>query len=243
MKRDKKIVTLFVACVLFVSCLGSIKQEAFDRANTLYEQKEYKKALQLYDSIGKKGPVTFYNMGNSAFSLGKYADAIIYWRKAFKSCALQDRTDIIYNIAVAYAKLGDASTQTFWSNMATSINTLSSSLISFFWLQVLFLFLWFAFFISWFWLARYRILMLVILIFFNVFIASTLLIRYRFLQYPIAIVKKSATLFAGPDSNYHKIGDVKPAEKVRVKGKVRGWYKAKTNGLVGWIKSEKIEII
>ncbi|MFC1842585.1 hypothetical protein ACFLYU_02930, partial [Candidatus Dependentiae bacterium] len=34
------------------------------QANNLYGKEKYKEALDLYKSIGKKGPVTFYNMGN-----------------------------------------------------------------------------------------------------------------------------------------------------------------------------------
>ena len=217
-------------------------QKAFAHANNLYDQKKYEEALQRYGLIDKKGSAALYNMGNCAFQLQKYVDAIVYWRRALKNCSYKNRADIEYNIAMAYKKFGYVSQKTFLSRLGESIYDFTS-IFSLLWLQILFLFFWFMFFVSWLWLQRFRVFAFVFLLSLNLFIGAFLLVRYRYLQYSVAIVKDATTLFSGPDSNYHKVGDVRAADQVRIKEKFGEWYKAKNNGLVGWIKSEKVEII
>jgi len=74
-------------------------------------------------------------------------------------------------------------------------------------------------------------------------IGSLVIVKYNFLQYPRAIIREQGILFAGPDKNYHELGEVRAAQSVRVKAKLGDWYKIKTDGLVGWIVSKKAEII
>lgn len=227
----------------FVCCGNSTMQELFIKANKVYEQKKYDEAIKLYDSIDNKGPATWYNMGNCAFKLSKYVDAIIYWRKALKQCSQKKQADIIYNLSLAYKKLGYEPTIIFWSRVSEYLYQLSS-VFSLLWLQILFLLFWFIFFITWFWLKRFRVVTFIFLLCCITILGSFVFVRYRFLQYPLGIVKEPAVqLFSGPDNKYHKIGEVGAAQPVRVKTKYGGWCKVKVNGLIGWIASDKVEII
>ncbi len=57
----------------------------FYSANTLYEKREYGKALEEYNKIlglGIDSGALYYNMGNSYFKLGKLGLAILYYAKA-----------------------------------------------------------------------------------------------------------------------------------------------------------------
>ena len=74
---------LFLGIIL---CGMSLRAENFEeiflRANEAYHEKEFQKALSLYDTIYPKSSVVYYNMGNCWYRLGNNLEALLCWRKA-----------------------------------------------------------------------------------------------------------------------------------------------------------------
>ena len=88
----KIFIFLFFICANLYS---SMEHEEFLRANSLYQQKKYREALKSYELIKKKGPATWYNMGNCYFRIEDYSHAIVCWRRAQKyvSCKKFDQIE------------------------------------------------------------------------------------------------------------------------------------------------------
>ncbi len=84
----KTIVTTLVLVVLAVSVsFAGTPSEDFGKANELYKQKDYEKAINLYKGILRQGVESasiYYNLGNAYFKNGDLGRAILYYMKAKK---------------------------------------------------------------------------------------------------------------------------------------------------------------
>ena len=238
MKMINKIKIMYILFFVSMPCFASKYQEAFLKANNLYQQKSYKQAFDLYQSIRNKGPATWFNMGNCAYNMGDYIDAIIYFEKAKKNTSLARRKDIDFNLAIVYDRLGIAKEKTNQTYLYDIFN-----MFSLFLLQMFFLFFWFVFFISFVFIKRLRLLVLSSALFFSFLFSLVLFFKYRSINYPLAIVKSSASMFTGPNQKYHQIAEISAADKVVVQKIDKNWYKIKSNGVNGWVSAENIEII
>jgi len=234
---SKKIFIL--SFLIFTNLFTHANQESFLQANALHQEKKYKKALKSYDLIEKKGPATWYNMGNSAFKTGDYPRAILYWRRAQKNSSYKTIKNSEHNISIAYKKLGyekDKSTLGFLNKHV--------SVIPLFVLQILFLFFWIAFFVSLFYLKKLRKFVLLIVLVINFLLATLSITKYRSIIYQRGVVmQKDTNLFVGPDKNYHKITSLGVADEFKVLKKYKKWYKIKYNKFTGWVLADKVEII
>jgi hypothetical protein len=237
-----KILKLFflfcLTCFFSFNVFAVDFEETFLKANDFYNNKKYKEALDLYKSMGCKGPVTLYNIGNCEFRLGKYLEALINWSKAKKNSSFDLLNSINHNIYLANYRLGISKVETIWQRFVDIIN-----LFPLFKLQVLFLFFWFLFFISYIFLRKLRFIFLIINMFFILVFGLFVFVKYRLEKYPVAISKSAAGLFYGPSENYHKVSDISVAEKVEVKKVYKSWCKIKYNGITGWVLSSNLEII
>lgn len=233
-------------------CFFSLKvyaidsEETFLRAGDFYSNKKYKQALDLYESIDRKGPVIFYNIGNCKFRLEQYFDALVYYNRAKNGASFDLLNSIKYNINIVNSKLGVFEKEKFWQTLEDNIN-----LHSIFKLQVLFLIFWFIFFILYIFLKKLRVVFLSINFIFIIVFGFFVLIKYRIEKYPAAISRKSITVYLGPSETYHKLIDISKAQKVQVKAKERvnfkkeckDWFKIKYNGITGWVLASDLEII
>lgn len=229
---------LFSAFFIFTICFASKNEEAFLGANKLYSEKKYKEALNLYKSIEKKGPVTFYNMGNCEFKLENHVGAIICWHKAKKFASYPMLSDIRYNIELGYEKLGISQDKNSWQEVKDYIN-----LFSLFSLQTMFLFFWFLFFGFFIFLKKLRVVFLTTTLLVNLVLASVLSVKYNSRNYPTAIAKSTVEVFVGPNEQYHQVGKISAVDKVVVQKIDKKWYKVNRNGVAGWVLSDKLEII
>ena len=225
-------------CLCTVFCFASKNQEAFLLANKLYQEKQYKKAFDLYASIKNKGYATFFNMGNCAFCLENTVDAILYWNKAKKVAPWSKYEAIDYNIAIAYDQLEICPDETFIDELYMILN-----LFSLFSLQIVFLLFWFCFFLSFFLLKRLRTLILSVFLCFSICMSVILMLKYQTRNYPMALVKSSILMLSGPNKNFHEIAKLSAADKVIVQKMHKNWYKIKRGGVTGWILSDGVEII
>ncbi len=88
---------------------------AFDRlkdmmikGNEAYQNKEYEKAIENYNTILNENYVStalYFNLGNSYYRIGKLGRAILYYEKALKLSPDDENT--IYNLSIAKAHTKD----------------------------------------------------------------------------------------------------------------------------------------
>ena len=223
---------------------ASLLQTNILQANKLYKQNKYTEALEAYSVINKNKntPMLFYNMGNCAYKIGDYVQAIIYWSKAKKGALLSQLGDIEHNIALAYDKLGASQNITFWSKTKDFV-----AIFSLLTLQILFLFLWFLCFVLFYISKKVGGIKIRIILWVNIFLSFifgvALFVKHKAINYPDAIVKTESVLFAGPNTQYHHMGKLSVADKVTVQKSYKKWYKVNSEGVVGWMLSENIEVI
>src|SRR5579872_6344111 len=94
----------FLLCVTYAfACLAS-EEENFLQAYRCYGNKDYARALELYQSIPSKGSSVWYNMGNCAYHMQDYAHAHVYWKQASNQARADQLQDIAYNLAVLEEK-------------------------------------------------------------------------------------------------------------------------------------------
>ena len=74
----------------------------YNTANSYYKMKEYDKAFKLFESTAKKGDnelsaKSFYNLGNTAYKMGRLKDSVGYYKKALEM--KPDDKDAKFNLA------------------------------------------------------------------------------------------------------------------------------------------------
>ena len=233
-------ISVIVALFMSTFCSARDVQETFLQANSFYNNKEYKKAYDLYNTISRKGCSTWYNMGNCAFKMNKHVDSLVCWRKAQHNATARELQNIEKNINTVYQVLGRTPEHIGFNHF---VRTMLNRFSLFFW-QILFLLFWFIFFIVVFLVKRYRRLMLLLLLPLNIVFGSAVVKKYRLQRYPRAIVvAKSSIAFTGPDVNYHHVGSIDIADEVTVLQQRDGWYKVQAKRFVGWVTADTIEVI
>lgn len=97
----------------FVIGLNSIfaqesDMQLFQKANQLYEQEKYSKAVQLYEELNEKGYISedlYFNMGNAYFKSKDIAHSVLYYEKALK--INPSGADAAFNLSLANEKTVD----------------------------------------------------------------------------------------------------------------------------------------
>ena len=80
----------------------------WSEANQAYIDKDYTKALELYNAICKEGLLSsklYYNMGNAYYKNGEIGKAILFYKRAHKLAPADE--DIRYNLDIAEAQTKD----------------------------------------------------------------------------------------------------------------------------------------
>lgn len=230
------------ACILFSGMLNGVRdvEETFLRANKHYQEKQYKKAFELYNSIECKGCATWHNMGNCAFRLNKHVDSLVCWRKAQRSATVREFDELQKNIDAVYEILGrvpeGSAVGRFIDNVLGRFSLFS--------LQLLFLIVWFSlFFVIWL-TRRYKRGVLIALIPLNLLFGAATFMKYQSRwNLPAVVVKNSSTIFSGPDQNYHVMGTAHVADELKVIQTRGKWCKVRGNGLAGWALADTLEIV
>ncbi len=98
---------LFLLCLLAMGVPLTVLADAtpkdqFDRANDLFEQRQYGQAIALYDSIrtqGLESASLYFNLGNAYFKNGDLGHAVLNYLRAQRLDPTDD--DIRYNLEFA----------------------------------------------------------------------------------------------------------------------------------------------
>jgi len=226
----------------------------FKKANKLYREKEYQKAIHLYDSIlvdNKSNFLVYYNLGNSHFKLNHIANAILNYERA-KTLNPEDE-DINYNLKIAYSNTVDKIEPIpllFYQNWWRTILNIFSSDV---WSLIAVSFLWLAFAAGVFYLFAGTISMKrnAFLLSINLLVIAALFYYFSMASHRLIysnqgaiIMEASAYVKSSPDDKSTNLFMLHEGTKVEITEELQGWKKIKiANGNVGWVASGKIEKI
>ena len=236
-------VIIFLAGTSFL-CSAQSADEVFLHANKCYQEQEYVQALEFYQSITNKGVATWYNLGNTNYKLGNYADALVCWKVAEKEARADELEAIQYNIAALEKKLDKE--QSAPSSVNTALKNYSASW-SLLFAQLFFLLCWY---LLYFFFRRttlsthIRIAILGILLLLTGLGASVLGIKYASKQKVTGIITKPPVhVFAGPDKQFHAVTSLEKITEVRIKEQRDQWFKINHGPIVGWVSADDIVVI
>lgn len=235
-----KLLIFLFALLSACRCISN-DQEVYLRAHQSYTQKEYARALELYQSIQNKGSSVWYNMGNCAYQLKDYLHARLYWKQAENQATRHQLSDIGYNIMALDQKIG---TKDHSRSAVREQLKRFAALVGLFSWQFLFIFFWFA---LWFVLrSRFKsgravaILCLCGMVLCGVGLGS----KYIQGTQKIGMVTAhNAPLYAGPDSRYHVLGTADAMSEVRVQEVRDRWCKVQYNATTGWMAIDTLAVV
>ena len=229
-------------------------QTLTEQANNAYSEGDYTKAEQLYKELieqNDESPEVYYNLGNTYYRLNKTASAILYYERAL----LFDpgNKDILFNLEIAKLKTVDRIESvdefflTKWTNSLrdnySTAQWSTTALITFLLIiACLFLF----FFSRIIFLKKIGffagLTLIVICVFANVFAYQQ---KKKMLERNTAIIFSPTTIIkSSPDVSGNDLFILHEGTKIEIKSKLGDWSEIETSdGNVGWIRSNEIEII
>lgn len=245
----------FSIALLFSLIVASqTSNELFSKANNLYKNGEYTKAIELYTSIEKEGLKSgdlFFNLGNCYYKLNKVAPSIYYYEKALKVNPTHE--DASFNLAFAkrmtidvIEELPQTFLQRFSSNVIQKlpfdtwaiIAVLASFLASI-------LFLLYHFSTS----SRKK------LFYFNTSILAALVMAisvfFAFHNYKTVQKNRTAIIFVdkveiknAPSTRSEVVFELHEGTKVVILDELENWQKIKiADGKIGWIYADDLKEI
>jgi tetratricopeptide (TPR) repeat protein len=250
-----KITICFITLLYLPSLLFSQDfQSLFNKANTFYQKKDFKKAIELYDSIQKSGfqsPDLYFNMGNAHFKLQQYPQAILYYERAKRMTG--NNEDVVFNIALTNLNIADKIDPINELWIVDTWNKLVNSRDSESWSIILIVILWCSLlFITLFNFSASTIIRKITSFLFLLSFISfifTGIITYK--RYKIETNINSAIVFtptvyvkSAPDAQSTDIFIIHEGVKVEIIEKVGEWYQVKlADGKKGWLLYNNLEII
>jgi len=226
----------------------------FNRANQLYQAKDYSSAVVEYKKLidaGIESPEVYFNLANSYYRIRKTAESVYYYEKARKLAP--DDADIEFNLHIANLRVVDkfeTVPKIFlreWYEAAIS-NYPSSfwgiiSIISI-WITLglitMFLFVWNMTLKKGLFAGAVLTLLL--------FIASLVLTfestAYENKRNEAIVFSSSVYVKSSPDESSTDLFILHEGTKISIQDNVDDWLKIKLpNGTIGWLKSDNIKII
>jgi len=240
--------------ILFSTITYAGNYEIFNEANTLYQQKNYKKAIEKYQSLIKSNNVSsdvYYNLGNCYYKIDQISSAILNYEKALK--LKPDNMDAFYNLNLANKKtidkvdrLPELFIANSWRKLITSKTVKNWAIYT---ISLVFLSL--IFFITY-------LLTNQLLIKKSGFYGGSIFLLMALFCWLLAsqhqkidnssseaiIFANTVTITSEPTETSEKLFTLHEGTKVKLLEHVNGWYNIKLpNGNVGWLKSKDLQEI
>lgn len=256
--KNKFFKTVLVYGLAIFSCFNfafaQTPETTFDQANNFYIQKNYEKAISIYENLIKSGNVSaevYFNLGNAYYKSGNYASAILNYERAKKIKPSDE--DIEFNLRLANLSTIDKiepAPQVFyvkwWNDFVNSSSIESHSKKGLLFVWIAFLIFVIYVFVNISAVKRITFLTALVLLFTGLFI---LFISKK--QSDEANKNKSAIIFttseyvkSSPDDNSLNLFMLHSGTHVDVIDELQGWKRIRiANGNEGWIPSGSIEII
>ena len=208
-----------------------------------YLQKNYQQAYDKYLTLTNKSPAVWYNLGNCAYHLGNYEQALLLWKKARYGLPYFYQARIEHNNAQAYTKLEQEYKPSSW-------NLQKWQLYAYFlyfplWiLQIILLISLYSFWLLCCFVTGKKMLWLKIKCLLSLFCAAILIGSHYWLhEQSYGLVKKhDAKVYVGPDERYHVIKELPFLTALTIE-QCDNWCKIHWSEGVGWMLSDDIEKI
>lgn len=231
--------TFFLLFLALATDLGAARQrEQFLRGNKAFEDGNVEQALTEYQEIKSKGPVLWYNIGACYYNQDNLVNALVAFKRAQSmadgalNATLLPLIDDI-NVKLSRPRRGEL----------LEIAETCAAYLSLFWLQIVLLLIWWGYSaLVWFKVSgvkKIKIGLILVLL----LLASLTGLIWWVTSRDNGIVVEESTLFVGPNMEFHSLGQVEPAEEVRLLDHNKAWYKIKSRAGVGWVPKEKVEPI
>ncbi|NLO19649.1 MAG: tetratricopeptide repeat protein [Ignavibacteria bacterium] len=252
----RKALYFLIAVFLFssISLMAKDADAAFKKANQLYQKEDYLAAVELYESIAKKGNCSYevyYNLGNAYFRTEEFARAILNYERAAKLSP--EDSEIKFNLSIARTKIVDKIEPIERFFLVQAWNDLLNSFSSGSWGIFVVIAVWLGFAaLSVFFFTYRNSLKKLNFIFALVFFSITAIaIFFASQKYEIESKRNSAIIMipsayvkSSPDAGASDLFILHDGTKVELLDELGNWKKIRIeDGNIGWISDQAIEII
>jgi tetratricopeptide (TPR) repeat protein len=244
------IILLLIPSLVFSQDIHSL----FNKANTFYQKKDYKKAVEFYDSILKSGYQSsdlYFNMGNAHYKLQQFPEAMLNYERARRMAGNND--DIVFNIALTNLNIPDKIDPInelwifdMWNQLVNSRDSAS-------WGIILIVILWISLvlitlfnFTSVLIIRRISSILFLIGFLSFIFIGVVTYKRYKAENNTNYAIVFTPTVYikSAPDAQSTDIFILHNGVKVEIVEKVGEWYQVKlADGKKGWLLYNNLEVI
>lgn len=228
---------LFLIVFAQVNLFADQTQEAFLKAGAGYEQGRVKQALELYEKITVPYPSVLYNRGLCEYALGSYARALADFRRAQRTGSQELFAKASRAVALTQQKLGLAHDSSLFHFRMAAHTVVSGDFLRLLFLMVM---AGLALLVMLRRSTRVRLLVFTILL-----VSVGACCGYDYWSkkqvYGVVIVPQ-AILYAGPDKEFHKVGEVPAGHQVKVVQHDQSWYKVYLYAGQGWVEQADLEL-
>ncbi len=229
-------------------------QQLFSQANTYYQNKEYTKAIELYDRSIKENNISseiYFNLGNSHYRLRHVPESVYNFELAKK--LNPDDEEIDYNLRIANLRVIDKFDQMPRFFLAEWYSTIIEIFSSNRWALISLICFWGTFIcLAGFliiWKVTIKKILFAFAIFVFIFSIATLIFSFNRLSiensHDEAIIF-SQTVYAksSPDKASTDLFILHEGTKIKITDQLGDWVKIKlANGTVGWMPKASMKVI
>ncbi len=256
MKTKYYLIYVFVALLSmnYSSHASPNHLDIYHQANIAYQEKNYEKAIELYNDLLKEGQFAselYFNLGNAYYKSGNIPRSILNYERALKMDPKDEEAQ--FNLKIATLKIVDKVDpvpQIFYKRWFDSLTNLLSSND---WSKLFIVLLWFSLIASLMYLFGYSVslrktgfvlsLAFLSLSLFSYLIASKSYSKTH-LEESAIVMSPSVYVKSSPDLKGNDLFIIHEGIKVELLDELNDWKKIKLiNGNVGWIMNKDIELI
>jgi tetratricopeptide (TPR) repeat protein len=244
----------YILALLFSTISLAQTTTSFEKGNTLYNQGEYKDAVEAYKAIldeGVHSAELYYNLGNAYYKLNEVAPSVYYYEKALQLAP--NDNDIQNNLAFARNMTIDAIQAIPEAGFSKFLNGITNTMTFDGWAKtavvfvccfvVLFLGYYFAYATLWKRLAFIGSMASLVLM------AITLSLAFHKFNLdnndkPAIVFAKESKVRSEPNTRSEEAFTLHEGTKVQILENVTNWRKIKlADGKTGWIPDEDIKAL
>jgi tetratricopeptide (TPR) repeat protein len=239
-------IRIYCAFLLIVTSGAVSAQEKFLHAAQEIKSKNFKEALALYQEIpdAKKGGATWYNMGNCAYELQDYPQALLFWHRSQKYAGqnlFEQASSNIFHTQKLLGITADSGQRAshIISKMKNYFKKVPVILVQILFFCSVSVFL---IFVRRLWYGKKYLLMLLCTLGIGSIAYLTL---YNYVQHNSqhAVIQKESALLVGPCANYHHIVQIPCGTLVKITDDKKDWIKICWQSHQGWIPKDTVAVI
>ncbi|MEO0312606.1 MAG: hypothetical protein RIQ89_2263 [Bacteroidota bacterium] len=239
--------------VLLFSFFQHASIAQFEKGNDLYQKKKFEEAKVVYQQLIATEGNSFevlYNLGNTYYKLGDYAQSILYFEKALK---INKDEDVIHNLSVLNQKIKDKIEPMpqmilikWWNSFLNYFSFVQFNVFALFCVWMLTLCFYF-YRLSKEYSTKKRYFFLTLTLFIiSIFSLSIAFSKYKATTHQdfAIITNDTSYIKSAPEINSADLFLLHAGTKVSIMNELVDWYQIKlSNGNIGWILKSELAII